>query len=114
MPAVAGKSKFRVKKNDMVMVIAGRDRGKTGKVMRVDRATGRVVIERLNIVKRHSKPRGAQSPGGIVEKEASIAISNVMIMCDRCNAPVRVGMKIAENGEKMRVCRRCGDQLGNE
>ncbi len=114
MPAAATKTKFRIKKNDMVMVIAGRDRGKTGKVMRVDPAKGRVVIERLNIVKRHSKPRGAQSPGGIVEKEASIAISNVMIMCDRCNAPVRVGVKTVEDGAKTRICRRCGDQIGNE
>ena len=83
-------AKYKIKKNDTVMVVTGRDRGKTGKVMRVLPERGRVVIERLNIVKRHSKSRGAQSPGGIVEKEAPIDISNVMIFCDRCNAPVRV------------------------
>ena len=66
-------AKYPVKKNDMVMVIAGRERGKTGKVLKVIPAEGRVIIERLNIVKRHSKPRGAASPGGIVEKEAPIA-----------------------------------------
>ncbi|MGA7869485.1 MAG: 50S ribosomal protein L24 [Candidatus Binatus sp.] len=107
-------AKCKIKKNDTVMVVTGRDRGKTGKVMRVLPERGRVVIERLNIVKRHSKPRGAQSPGGIVEKEAPIAISNVMIFCDRCNAPVRVGVKIAGDGDKTRVCRRCGEAIGND
>jgi large subunit ribosomal protein L24 len=107
-------AKYKIKKNDMVMVITGRDRGKTGKVMRVLPEHGRVVIERLNIVKRHSKPRGAASPGGIVEKEAPIAISNVMIFCDRCNAPVRVGIKSADDGTKSRICRRCGEAIGND
>ena len=82
------------------MVITGRDRGKTGKVMRVIPESGRVMIERLNVVKRHSRPRGAASPGGIVEKEAPIAISNVMLFCDRCNAPVRIGIKIAADGTR--------------
>jgi len=107
-------AKYKIKKNDTVMVVAGRDRGKTGKVMRVLPERGRVVIERLNIVKRHSKPRGAQSPGGIVEKEAPIAISNVMIFCDRCNAPVRVAIKVADDGSKSRACRRCGEVIGND
>jgi|SRR5436309_825090 len=107
-------TKYKVKRNDMVMVIAGRDRGKTGKVMRVIPETGRVVIERLNIVKRHSKPRGAQSPGGIVEKEAPLDISNVMFFCERCNAPVRLGRKIGADGTKTRVCRRCNEPVGND
>jgi large subunit ribosomal protein L24 len=107
-------AKYKIKKNDMVMVITGRDRGKTGKVMRVLPERGRVVVERLNIVKRHSKSRGAASPGGIVEKEAPINISNVMIFCDRCNAPVRVGVKNAEDGTKSRNCRRCGEAIGND
>ena len=104
----------KLKKNDMVMVVTGRDRGKTGKVMRVIPDRGRVIVERLNIVKRHSKSRGAQSPGGIVEKEAAIDISNVMIFCDRCSAPVRIGVKQSADGEKVRVCRRCGETIGNE
>ena len=108
-------AKYKIKKNDMVMVITGRDRGKTGKVMKVLPERGRVVIERLNIVKRHSKQsRGAQSPGGIIEKEAPINISNVMIFCDRCNAPVRVGVKSADDGTKSRNCRRCGEAIGND
>ena len=107
-------AKYKIKKNDTVMVVAGRDRGKTGKVMRVLPDRGRVVIERLNIVKRHSKARGAQSPGGIVEKEAPLHISNVMIFCDRCNAPVRVGVKTADDGTRNRVCRKCGEAIGND
>jgi large subunit ribosomal protein L24 len=114
MAAQKRAAKFRIKKNDMVMVIAGRERGKTGKVLRVLPAQGRVVIERLNIVKRHSKPSGPASPGGIVEKEAPLQISNVMVMCDRCNAPVRSGIKIGGDGSKTRVCRRCGEPLGND
>jgi large subunit ribosomal protein L24 len=107
-------TKSRLKKNDMVMVIAGRDRGKTGKVLRVLPDASKATVERLNIVKRHSKPRGAASPGGIVEKEAPIAISNLMFFCERCNAPVRVGYKIAADKSKSRICRNCHEPLGNE
>ena len=102
---------MEIRKNDSVMVIAGRERGKTGKVLRVLADKDRVVIERLNLVKRHSKPRGPQQPGGIVEKEAAIHASNVMIMCDKCNAPVRVGRKILSDGNKIRICRRCNEAL---
>ena len=104
-------TKSRIKKNDTVMVIAGKERGKTGKVLRVLREDGRVVIERLNMVKRHQKSRGVQSPGGVVEKEASIDLSNVMIMCDRCNAPARIGTRLLEDGSKVRLCRRCGEAI---
>ena len=106
--------KVKIKKNDMVMVVKGRDRGKTGKVMRVMPEQGRVLIERLNIVKRHSKPRGAASPGGIIEKEAPLRIENVMIFCDRCNAPVRAGWKLNSDDTKSRICRRCNEVLGND
>jgi large subunit ribosomal protein L24 len=109
-----GAVKFPVKKNDMVMVITGRERGKTGKVLRVLPEKVRVIVERLNVVKRHSKPRGAASPGGIVEKEAPLHISNVMVFCERCNAPVRVGIKKAADGGRSRVCRRCDEALGND
>jgi len=114
MVGVRHTPKYKVRKNDTVMVIAGRERGKTGKVLRVLPERGRVVVERLNIVKRHSKARGAASPGGIVEKEAAIDISNVMIFCDRCNAPVRAGIKLGTDGAKTRVCRRCNESLGND
>jgi large subunit ribosomal protein L24 len=113
MGAVRHTTKFKVRKNDTVMVIVGRDRGKTGKVLRVLPVRGRVIVERLNMVKRHTKPRGAASPGGIVEKEAPLDISNVMVLCDRCNAPVRIGSKLAADGSRSRICRRCGDVLGS-
>jgi large subunit ribosomal protein L24 len=101
----------RVKKNDTVMVIAGKERGKIGKVLRVLSAENRATVERLNMVKRHTKPRGPQNPGGIIEKEASIHLSNLMPMCERCNAPVRVGSKRLDDGNKARICRRCGELL---
>jgi len=101
----------QIRKNDSVMVITGRERGKTGKVLRVLPEKGALIIERVNLVKRHSKPRGPQQPGGIVEKEASIHASNIMIMCDKCNAPVRIGHKQLGGGKKIRICRRCGEAL---
>jgi large subunit ribosomal protein L24 len=114
MTAARPTRKLKVRKNDTVMVIAGRDRGKTGKILRVLPVRGRVIVERLNMVKRHTKPRGAASPGGIVEREAPLDISNVMLICDRCNAPVRVGFKFAADGSRARICRRCGDVLGSD
>jgi large subunit ribosomal protein L24 len=111
---MAAPAKIKIRKNDTVMVIKGRDRGKTGKVLRVLPGEGRLVVERLNMVKRHSKPRGPQSPGGIVDKEAPLRISNVMYFCDRCNAPVRIGVKRADDGARSRICRRCGEALGND
>ena len=102
---------MEIRKNDSVMVIAGRERGKTGKVLRVLPEKDRVIVERVNLVKRHSKPKGPQQPGGIVEKEAAIHASNIMIMCDKCNAPVRVGQKLLADGNKIRICRRCSEAL---
>jgi large subunit ribosomal protein L24 len=100
-----------IRKNDSVMVIAGKERGKTGKVLRVLTEKGAVIIERVNVVKRHTKPRGPQQPGGIIEKEASVHASNIMIMCDKCNAPVRIGRKLLADGKKIRICRRCNEAL---
>lgn len=102
---------MQIRKNDSVMVIAGKERGKTGKVLRVLTDKDAVIIERLNMVKRHTKPRGPQQSGGIVEKEAAIHASNIMIMCDKCNAPARVGRKILADGKKIRVCRNCNEAL---
>ena len=102
---------MQIRKNDSVIVIGGKERGKTGKVLRVIPDKDAVVIERLNMVKRHTKPRGPQQPGGIVEKEAAIHASNIMILCDKCNAPVRVGHKTLADGKKTRICRRCNEAL---
>jgi large subunit ribosomal protein L24 len=103
--------RVQIRKNDSIMVIGGKERGKTGKVLRVLPDKDAVIIERLNIVKRHTKPRGPQQPGGIVEKEAAIHASNIMILCDKCNAPVRIGRKILADGKKIRMCRRCNEAL---
>ena len=102
---------MQIRKNDSVLVISGRERGKTGKVLRVMPEKDSVIIERINIVKRHSKPRGPQQAGGIVEKEAPITASNLMIMCDKCSAPVRVGHKVLADGRKIRICRRCNEAI---
>jgi large subunit ribosomal protein L24 len=100
----------RVRKDDTVMIIAGRERGKTGKVLRLLPKTERVVVERINLVKRHTKPRGNQQ-GGIIEKEAPLHISNVQPVCGRCDKPARIGTRRLENGDGVRVCRRCGEQM---
>jgi len=105
------KQSFKIKRNDQVMVVAGKEKGKTGRVVRVltDKAT--VIIEKLNIVKRHTKPTQTNRQGGIVEKENPIAISNVMILCSKCNAPVRTGVKIDDGGKRTRVCRKCDGEI---
>jgi large subunit ribosomal protein L24 len=100
----------RIRKDDTVMVIAGRERGKTGKVLRLASDGERVVVERINLVKRHTKPRGTQA-GGILEKEASLHISNVQPLCAKCDKPARIGTKRLEDGSGVRVCRRCGEQM---
>ena len=106
----AVKQKIHVKKGDMVMVITGKDAGKKGKVLEVFAKKGRVVVEKLNIVKRHTKPTQSLPQGGILEKEAPIASSNVMLYCTECNNVTRVSMKETEAG-KVRVCKKCGVNL---
>lgn len=103
--------KFKIKKNDQVMVISGREKGKTGRVIRVIPEKAKILIEKLNIVKRHTKASQKVKQGGIVEKEAPIDISNVMLICERCKGPVRVGKKVLEDGKAVRYCKKCGDTL---
>jgi len=103
--------KLHVKKDDLVMVVAGKDKGKSGKVLRVLPEKSRVLVENLNVVKRHTRPSQANNEGGIIEKEAPIAISNLMIMCEKCDGPVRMGKRLLEDGRRVRTCRQCGDQL---
>jgi large subunit ribosomal protein L24 len=102
----------RLQKDDTVVVIAGRERGKQGKVLRVLPAEGRVFVEQINVVKRHQKARSQQQPGGIVEKEAWLDVSNVMPLCGRCGKPSRIGHRALEDGRSVRVCRRCNETLG--
>ncbi|MEL7567256.1 MAG: 50S ribosomal protein L24 [Dehalobacterium sp.] len=101
--------KVHVKKGDTVLVITGKDSGKKGKVLEVQPKTSRVIIEGINIVKRHTKPTQAAPQGGIVEKEAAIASSNVMLFCPKCNKPTRIGKKVMNNGSFARQCKHCGE-----
>jgi len=104
------KKKYNIKKNDKVQVTAGKDRGKVGKVLRINRKDDRVVVENVNMVKRHTRgnPYSGQQ-GGIVDKEAPIHISNVMLMCPQCTEPTRVGRTSTEDGKKVRVCKKCNE-----
>ena len=104
-------SKCYIKKEDKVKVIAGKDKGKIGKVLNVNRKKSRVLVEKINIVKRHSKPTATNKQGGIVEKEMPIQWSNVMVMCNKCVTPARVKMQRLEDGKKVRVCAKCGEAL---
>lgn len=106
----AVKQKIHVKKGDLVMVITGKDAGKKGKVLEVLLKKGRVVVEKVNMVKRHTKPTQSMPQGGILEKEAPIASSNVMLFCPECNNVTRVSVKETEAG-KVRVCKKCGVNL---
>jgi len=104
-------SKLAIKKNDQVVVIAGKDKGKSGRVLRVIPEKGRVLVERVNIIKRHTKASQKTGKGGILEKEAPLAISNVMLVCSKCNKPARIGHKELEDGSRARVCRRCDELI---
>lgn len=101
-------AKPNIKKGDTVIVIAGRDKGKTGKVVSVDNEAARVTVERIAMVKRHRKPRG-QEPGGILEKETPIHVSNVMLLCPSTHKPTRVGRKQLDDGRHVRVARVSGE-----
>ena len=99
--------KCHVRKGDTVVVIAGKDRGKSGKVLGVLRLDGKVTVERINIIKRHTKPTQQNRQGGILEREAPIHLSNVMLYCSTCQKPTRVGIKTLTDGSRVRVCRKC-------
>lgn len=102
-------TKLKLRKEDLVQVIAGKDKGKQGKIVSIDQVKGRVVVEGVNMVKKAMKKRKQTDRGGIVEIEAAIAISNLMIVCKKCG-PTRIGYKI-EGDAKKRVCRKCGEAL---
>ena len=107
----ARKKHPKIRKNDKVIVIVGKDSGKLGTVLKVDAEKGRVVVEKVNMVKRHSKPSAKAAQGGIIEKEAPLSISNVMIVCNKCAESTRVGTRILEDGSKVRICKKCGELM---
>ncbi len=106
-------TKLHVKKDDLVMVIAGKDKGKSGKVLRVMPDKGRVLVESLNLIKRHTRPSRTNNEGGIIEKEAPIALSNVQLLCQGCNKPARTGIRVLEDGSKSRFCKKCNEIVNN-
>lgn len=103
--------KFNMKKGDQIKVIAGKERGKTGKILRVIPKKKSVVVEKINMVKRHSRPTAKARQGGIIEKEAPLHISNVIVICSKCNASVKVGRKLLEDGKRVRYCKKCGELI---
>jgi large subunit ribosomal protein L24 len=103
--------KLHIKKNDLIMVKEGREKGKSGRVLRVLPEKERVLVEKINMIKRHSRPHGQQRRGGILEKEAPLHVSNVMLLCEKCNKPVRIGHRVIEGDKKVRICRKCQEIL---
>lgn len=102
--------RFHVKSGDTVSVITGKDKNKTGKILKVDTSKKAALVEGLNIVKRHTRARGNQ-PGSLVEKEALIQISNIMLYCEKCKKPVKAKSSLLEDGKKVRVCKKCGESF---
>lgn len=103
---------YRIHKDDKVMVTTGKDKGKIGKVLKVLRKKDRVLVEKVNVAKRHTRGNPyAQQPGGIIDKEMPIHVSNVMVMCEACAAPVRIGYRYTEDGKKIRFCKKCNKTI---
>lgn len=102
--------KSHVKKDDTVIIITGKDKGKTGKVLRVFSQEGKVIVERINMIKRHTRPNPQNPQGGIVEKEAPLPVCKVVLVCPRCKKPTRVGKKILESS-RLRICKKCGETI---
>ena len=102
--------KTRLRRDDEVVVIAGRDKGARGKVIRVMKSDGSVLVSKVNMIKRHTR-QTQNSSGGIIEKEAALDVSNVQFFCPKCKAGVRLGVKTLEDGRKVRTCRACGEVL---
>ncbi len=100
---------FHIKKNDLVTVISGKEQGKSGRVLKVLPEKEKVIIEKINFIKKHTRPHGQQRRGGIVEKEAPLHVSNIALLCEKCNKPVRIGHRILEDKKKARFCRKCGE-----
>jgi large subunit ribosomal protein L24 len=102
---------MKIRKNDTVLIIVGKDRGKKGKVRRALPKEKKVIVEGLNMIKRHSKARGQARQAGIIELEAPVDVSNVMFICGKCNQPTRVGFRVLSDGRKARICRACDEVI---
>lgn len=102
---------MKIRKNDTVLVIAGKDKGKKGKVRFVYPKEERMLVDGVNFIKRHTRARGAVRQAGIIELEAPVHVSNVMLICSKCNHPTRIGFRFLTDGKKVRVCRSCGEVI---
>jgi large subunit ribosomal protein L24 len=102
-------AKVHVRKKDTVMVISGKDKGKTGEVLKVMPKTGKVIVKDVNVVSKHQKPNKQNMQGGIIKKEAPIYSSKVMLYCDKCKSVTRISHQILDDGTKVRVCKKCGE-----
>ena len=100
-----------IKKQDTVMVLAGKERGKKGRVLSVSPSEGKVIVERINIVKKHMKPSRKHAQGGIIEKEAPVHISNVMLVCPKCGKATRIANAVLDGGKKVRSCKKCKEVI---
>ena len=103
--------RFRIKKGDLVQIISGREKGKTGKVLSVVPGKQQIFVEKLNFITRHTRPNQKNRQGGIVEKESPLHISNVMLVCSNCGKAARAGVRQLEDGNKLRICRRCEEAI---
>ena len=103
--------KMSIRKDDLVVVLSGKDKGKQGKVLKTEPKSGKVVVEKVNLVSRHTKPRRQGEEGGILQKEAPIYASKVMRVCPKCNKPTRAAHKVLADGKKVRVCKKCGAEI---
>ena len=104
-------NKLHVKKGDTAYVISGKDKGKKGKVIEVSPSESKVILEGINIVTKHVKPRRQGEAGGIIKAEGAMYASKVMLYCPKCNKPTRISMKVLDGGNKVRVCKHCGAEL---
>jgi large subunit ribosomal protein L24 len=102
---------MKIHKGDQVLVLSGKDKGKKAEVVRAMPSADKVIVEGVNVAKRHSKPTRATQQGGVIDKFMPVHVSTVALLCKSCDKPTRIGMQIDENGEKIRICRKCGAAL---
>ncbi|MFH1045919.1 MAG: 50S ribosomal protein L24 [Candidatus Omnitrophota bacterium] len=103
---------FKIRKNDIVMCMAGKDRGKKGKVLGVLTDRNKAVVEGINFIKKHARKTREDQQGGIVQREAPVGLSKLMLICSKCNKPVRAGFSLLKDGSKVRICRKCKEVIG--